>query len=268
MGTLGEGSCDGETVVMTQPGTVTPLLYTEQLTKTFGQVRALAGVSVALSRGETVAIMGPSGSGKTTLLHCLSGVLVPDQGRVTFDGQVVSSLRDPQRSRLRLTRFGFVFQDGQLIPELPARENVALPLMLTGTARAAALAGADSMLARLGIADLRNRRPGDMSGGQAQRVAIARALAGQPDVIFADEPSGALDQATGHEMMQLLTTTVAMAGASLVLVTHDPNVARWCGRLIEIRDGLVHSDRRIDPVGGRPPTDPGVVESSWAGPRR
>ncbi len=237
---------------MIEPHTSTPLLHTQGITKNFGQIQALAGVSVSVARGETVAIMGPSGSGKSTLLHCLSGVLVPDQGTVTFDGQVVSSLRDRQRSHLRLTRFGFVFQDGQLIPELAARENVALPLMLTGTPRNRALGTADGMLERLGLADLRNRRPGDMSGGQAQRTAIARALAAQPDVVFADEPSGALDQATGHEMMQLLTTTVAMSGASLVLVTHDLNVARWCGRLIEIRDGLVHSDRRLEPVAAAP----------------
>ena len=117
--------------------------------------------------------------------------------------------------------------------------------MLTGSGRGKALAEADAMLARLGIADLAGRRPGDMSGGQAQRVAIARALVGRPKVVFADEPSGALDQATGHEVMQLLTAIVGLAGASLILVTHDPNVAAWCSRLVEIRDGLVHSDRRL-----------------------
>ena len=256
-----------------------PLLHTRGITKNFGQVQALAGVSVGIARGETVAIMGPSGSGKSTLLHCLSGVLVPDQGDVTFDGQPVSALHDRERSHLRLTRFGFVFQDGQLIPELSARENVALPLMLTGTPRSRALGTADGMLERLGLADLRHRRPGDMSGGQAQRTAIARALAAQPAVVFADEPSGALDQATGHEMMQLLTTTVAMSGASLVLVTHDVNVARWCSRLIEIRDGLVHSDRRLERVAepasrtdgaallapSAPPS--GIVRATAAAPR-
>lgn len=220
-----------------------PLLTTHDLTRMFGQVRALAGVSLAIGAGETVAIMGPSGSGKSTLLHCLSGVLTPDDGEVTFDGGTLSGLSDRDRSHTRLREFGFVFQDNQLIPELPARENIALPLMLTGTARGRALKEADSMLERIGIAELRSRRPGDMSGGQAQRVAIARALVGAPKVVFADEPSGALDQATGHEVMQLLTATVSQVGASLVLVTHDPNVARWCSRLIEIRDGLVHSDR-------------------------
>lgn len=243
-------------MIETQPHPLAPrtsqaLLVTQDITKNFGQVRALAGVTMSIDPGELVAIMGPSGSGKSTLLHCLSGVLTPDSGEVSFDGGTLSGLSDRERSHLRLARFGFVFQDGQLIPELPARENVALPLMLTGSSRGKALRAADDMLGRIGLADLRTRRPGDMSGGQAQRVAVARALVGRPAVVFADEPSGALDQATGHEVMQLLTTTVAMAGASLVLVTHDINVARWCNRLIEIRDGLVHADRRLVAEGGR-----------------
>ena len=222
------------------------LLATHDITKSFGTVKALAGISLTIASGESVAIMGPSGSGKSTLLHCLSGVLVPNDGRVLFAGEDLTGMSDAQRSHLRLSQFGFVFQDGQLIPELPARENVALPLLLTGTRRRTALAKADEVLAKIGIPDLADRRPSDMSGGQAQRVAIARALAANPRVVFADEPSGALDQATGHEVMQLLTATVAQAGASLVMVTHDPAVARWCSRLVEIRDGLVHADRRID----------------------
>lgn len=221
-------------------------LATHDITKNFRQVRALAGISLQIAAGESVAIMGPSGSGKSTLLHCLSGVLVPDDGTVEFEGQHLSTLNDKDRSHVRLTEFGFVFQDGQLIPELPARENVALPLMLTGTGRGPSLRLADEMLDRVGLADLRHRRPGEMSGGQAQRVAIARALVGKAKVVFADEPSGSLDQATGHEIIQLLTTTAQVSGASLVLVTHDINVARWCSRLVEIRDGLVHTDRRLD----------------------
>lgn len=222
------------------------LLATHDITKSFGTVKALAGVSLTIASGESVAIMGPSGSGKSTLLHCLSGVLAPDDGPVLFAGEDLTRMSDAQRSHLRLSQFGFVFQDGQLIPELPARENVALPLLLTGTRRRTALAKADEVLAKIGIPKLADRRPSDMSGGQAQRVAIARALATNPRVVFADEPSGALDQATGHEVMQLLTATVTQAGASLVMVTHDPAVARWCSRLVEIRDGLVHADRRLD----------------------
>ncbi|WP_219106509.1 ABC transporter ATP-binding protein [Austwickia sp. TVS 96-490-7B] len=222
------------------------LLSTEDITLHYGSVAALAGVSLHIEAGESVAIMGPSGSGKSTLLHCLAGIVVPDHGRVVFAGQDLTRLTDRQRSHLRLRQLGVVFQDGQLIPELPARENVALPLMLQGMARGAALRTADEHLTRLGVGELRGRRPGDMSGGQSQRIAVARALAGQPQIVFADEPTGALDQATGHEMMQLLTTTARMAQTSLVVVTHDIDVARWCSRLVEIRDGLIHADRRWD----------------------
>lgn len=224
----------------------TSTLTTHDITRSYGSVTALAGVSVTIPAGQSVAIMGPSGSGKSTLLHCLSGVLTPDSGSVVFDGRELSGLSDTERSHLRLREFGFVFQDGQLIPELTARENVALPLLLTGTRRAKALRRADDLLERLALHPLRTRHPAEMSGGQAQRVAVARALAAEPKVIFADEPSGALDQATGHEMMQLLTATAAQLGASLVIVTHDPGVARWCSRLVEIRDGLIHADRALD----------------------
>jgi putative ABC transport system ATP-binding protein len=209
----------------------TGTLSARNLVKRYGPVVALGGVTLDLQPGESVAIMGPSGSGKSTLLHCLSGILPPDEGEVTLGHLPVSQLSDAERSRLRRDRFGFVFQDGQLIGELPARENVALP-------------HADEWLARLGLESMVARRPGELSGGQAQRVAIARALVHDPAVIFADEPTGALDQATGHEVMQVLTTTARSAGSTLVVVTHDVHVARWCGRLIEIRDALVHSDTR------------------------
>ncbi len=226
------------------------LLSTHDIVKHFGDVAALAGVSIEIGARESVAIMGPSGSGKSTLLHCLSGVLTPDSGSVLLEGTDISALSDAKRSRIRLHDFGFVFQDGQLLPELPARENVALPLMLKGSPAGASLRAADEVLTKLGLGELRHRRPSDMSGGQAQRVAIARALVGRPKVVFADEPSGALDQATGHEMMQLLTASVGMTGAALVLVTHDLAVARWCSRLIEIRDGLVHADNPLRAVEG------------------
>ena len=227
------------------------VLSTDNITKSFGNVRALSGVSLQIHEGESVAIMGPSGSGKSTLLHCLSGVLVPESGKVLFRGEDIAAQKDVTRSRLRLSQFGFVFQDGQLIPELPARENVALPLILTGTLLPKALKRADQLLAQLGLSELKKRSPGDMSGGQAQRVAIARALIGNPKVVFADEPSGALDQATGYEMMEILTREVQRCGAALVLVTHDINVAQWCSRLIEIRDGQIHSDRALAPQSRR-----------------
>ena len=221
------------------------------LTKDFGAVRALAGVDITIPSGQAMAIMGPSGSGKSTLLHCLSGILAPSSGQVTLGPSNVSGLSDAQRSKLRLRDFGFVFQDGQLIPELSARENVAIPLMLRGESRRRALASADEWLARLGLQDEAQRRPGSMSGGQAQRVAIARALAGQPAVIFADEPTGALDQATGHEVMQVLTTTARMTHSTFIVVTHDPQVAGWCDRLVEISDGRIHADSMKHQVGGQ-----------------
>ena len=214
------------------------------LVKNFGNVHALAGVDIDIPSGQALAIMGPSGSGKSTLLHCLSGILTPTSGEICLGGKNVSGLPDKSRSRLRLKHFGFVFQDGQLVPELPANENVALPLMLSDAPRRTAISAADDWLRRLGLEDEANRRPGEMSGGQAQRVAIARALAASPAVVFADEPTGALDQATGHEVMQLLTTTCRMSGAPLVVVTHAPQVAAWCERLVEIRDGRIHADSK------------------------
>lgn len=225
-------------------------LTARALIKTFGNVHALAGVDITIPPGQSLAIMGPSGSGKSTLLHCLSGILSPNGGEVAIGDVSVSSLSDADRSRLRLSVFGFVFQDGQLIPELPARENVALPLMLRGMSRRDSLATADEWLGRMGLSDAGRRRPGEISGGQAQRVAVARALAVSPSVVFADEPTGALDQATGQEVMQLLTSTCRMSGATLVVVTHDPHVASWCDRLVEIRDGRIHADSARQPHAG------------------
>ncbi|MFH6877321.1 MULTISPECIES: ABC transporter ATP-binding protein [Corynebacterium] len=220
-------------------------LCIRDITKSYNSAPVLTGISLTIEPGETVAVMGPSGSGKSTLLHCMSGVLLPDDGDVIFGDTKISSLSDADRSALRLHDFGFVFQDGQLLPELTARENVALPMILQGKKRSKSLALADDVLNRLGLKDLTRRRPGQMSGGQAQRVAIARAMAGEPGVIFADEPTGALDQSTGHEVMQQLTALVEQTGTTLVMVTHDVKVADWCRRRVEIRDGLIHDDRML-----------------------
>lgn len=220
-------------------------LCIRDITKSYNSAPVLIGISLTIEPGETVAVMGPSGSGKSTLLHCMSGVLLPDDGDVIFGDTKINSLSDADRSALRLHDFGFVFQDGQLLPELTARENVALPMILQGKKRSKSLALADDVLSRLGLEDLTRRRPGQMSGGQAQRVAIARAMAGEPGVIFADEPTGALDQSTGHEVMQQLTALVEQTGTTLVMVTHDVKVADWCRRRVEIRDGLIHDDRML-----------------------
>ena len=219
-------------------------------------------MSLTVGRAESVAIMGPSGSGKSTLLHCLAGIIRPDAGEVVLHdadpdarggGRRVDTMGERERSRLRRTRFGFVFQFAQLLPELPAEENIALPLMLRGTPRRAAVATAHAWLEPLGLAGMEKRRPGELSGGQAQRVALARALVIEPAVVFADEPTGALDQATGEETMRLLVSTTRANGAALVVVTHDPNVAAACDRVVEVRDG-----RLLTPVGPTGSTSAGT----------
>lgn len=210
-----------------------------ELTKRFGDVLALDLVRLEIRAGESVAMMGPSGCGKSTLLHCLAGVLPVDSGSVLIDGAELAGTGEALRSRLRRERMGFVFQDGQLLPELTCAENVALPLLLLGVPRARALAAAAPWLARMGLAGVEDRRPTQLSGGQAQRVAIARALVHRPGIVFADEPTGALDQATGHDVMRVLTDATADAGASLVMVTHDAAVAGWCERTVAMRDGRI-----------------------------
>ncbi|MDE9367620.1 ABC transporter ATP-binding protein [Luteipulveratus sp. YIM 133132] len=240
---------------MTQPAAHRPApappvaagLAAHDLVKTYagsGGPPALAGVRLLVRPGEAVAVMGPSGSGKTTLLHVLAGILTPDTGLVTLDGHPVSDASDGTRTRLRRDTFGFVFQSGQLLPELPAVENVALPLMLAGVDRRTAQARAAELFAPLGLAGLERRRPGELSGGQAQRVAIARALVGRPRVVFADEPTGALDQRTGAEVMHHLTTLTGTLGASLLLVTHDQHVAAWCHRTLHMQDGHIVRETR------------------------
>ena len=202
-------------------------------------VRALDNVNLDIVAGSSLSIMGPSGSGKTTLLHVLAGILKPTQGTVVYKNRNMATLPDAYRTRLRRSDFGFVFQSGQLIEELSAEENVALPLMLSGADYKKAVAAASDWLERLGLRQLASHRPGEMSGGQRQRIAIARALAISPSVIFADEPTGALDQATGEQIIELLTGWCARTGASLIMVTHDPNVARSCQMTIHMQDGRI-----------------------------
>ena len=225
---------------------------------------ALAGVDLEIAAGESVAIMGPSGSGKTTLLHCLAGILPPTSGQVVWNGHDLAGMSDGERTALRRQDFGFVFQSGQLLPELPADENAALPLMLGGIPRQQAVTAARQWLGYLGLAGMEDRRPGELSGGQAQRVAIARALTCSPGVIFADEPTGALDQQTGHEVLRVLRDATQQTGASLVVVTHDEQVAAWCSRTVRMRDGLIVPDGGAQPV-AQPATVMGQVPGSWVG---
>jgi len=214
-----------------------PLLVAASLRKSYGRTPALEDASLSVRPGEVVAVMGPSGSGKSTLLHCLAGIVVPDGGEVRYAGRSLAAMSDGQRSALRRTEFGFVFQFGQLVPELSCLENVAMPLRLAGVRRRAAEAEAAGWLERLEVADLAGQRPGEVSGGQGQRVAVARALVGRPRVVFADEPTGALDSLNGERVMRLLTDAAHDCGAAVVLVTHEARVAAYSDREVVVRDG-------------------------------
>jgi putative ABC transport system ATP-binding protein len=218
---------------------MTAVIAGKELAKSFGQTPALRGASLEIERGEIVAIMGPSGSGKSTLLHCLAGILVPDSGEVHFADTRIDTLKEAARSAFRRDRFGFVFQFGQLVPELTSLENVALPLLLAGTRRSPALAAARPWFDRLGLDDLADRRSGELSGGQAQRVALARGLVGNPEVLFADEPTGSLDSLTGEQVMDLLVSAARAQGTTVILVTHEPRVAAYADREVIVRDGRV-----------------------------
>lgn len=221
------------------------ILRSEGASKRFGDTAALIDARVTVAPGEAVAIMGPSGSGKSTLLHVLAGILSADEGHVlirpgaddsAFD---LTAMSDDDRSALRLRRFGFVFQQGLLVPELTAAENVALPLLFQGVPRRTAQGAAESTLARLGLQGLGKRRIGQLSGGQAQRVAIARAIIAEPAVVFADEPTGALDSNTAEEVLTVLLELGRADRRALIVVTHDSRVAARCDRVIRLRDGRI-----------------------------
>src|SRR5690606_752800 len=176
---------------------------------------------------EVVARMRPAGSGKSTRLRCLAGIVTPDSGSITSDGRELPAMSDAQRSALRRSAFGFVFQFGQLVPELTCVENVALPLRLNGTPRKDAERAALTWMERLEVDDVRRKRPGEVAGGQGQRVAVARALVTDPRLVFADEPTGALDSLNGERVMELLTDAARTANAAVVLVTHEARVAAY-----------------------------------------
>ncbi|SDZ41158.1 putative ABC transport system ATP-binding protein [Micromonospora pattaloongensis] len=224
---------------------MTTALEARDVVFSFKTTPALRQASIAVEAGEILAIMGPSGSGKSTLLHCLAGILVPDSGEVWFDGTRVDTLTEEKRSALRREKFGFVFQFGQLVPELTVVENVALPLLLGGVRRAEALRRAGGWFPRLGLEGMEQRRSGELSGGQAQRVALARGLVAGPRVLFADEPTGALDSLTGEQVMDLLVSSAREQGTSVVLVTHEPRVAAYADREVMVRDGKVIAADRI-----------------------
>lgn len=221
-----------------------PVLSASGLVKRYGDLVALAGVDVSIDPGESVAVMGASGSGKTTLLHCLAAIIAPDAGSVVLsspNGAAVElvGMTENQRSAVRRSQLGFVFQEHLLLPELTAVENAALPLLLLGTPRAQAEAHAAGWLAALGLGGMEQRRIGQLSGGQAQRVAIARAQVTGAPIVFADEPTGALDSRTSAEVLTALLEATTGQGRSLVVVTHDPGVAARCSRTLHMTDGRI-----------------------------
>ena len=253
------------------PGTAAPVISARSVTKTYGPNTVLRGVSLDIYPGESVAIMGPSGSGKTTLLHALAGIITMDSGSVhittphpgagsnTVD---LSSLTEKQRTALRAGSFGFIFQQGLLVPELTTEENVALAAMLAGTPREQASMAATHLLSQLGLGTMLQRRIGELSGGQAQRVAIARSQVTGAPITFADEPTGALDTATAQEVMNLLLALIPQQGKTLVIVTHDPQVAQRCSRIIHLRDGQIVEEARPADQPTAHATAPGSTETA------
>ncbi|WP_433827988.1 ABC transporter ATP-binding protein [Actinoplanes sp. CA-015351] len=216
-----------------------PLLTATGVHKNYGNTPALRGVDFSISAGEIVAVTGPSGCGKSTLLHCLAGILPADAGEVRYRDQDIGLWSEAARSRLRRSDFGVLFQFGQLVPELTASENVALPLLLAGSGRREAREAALGWLDKFGVADLADKRPAAMSGGQQQRCAVARALVTEPQVVFADEPTGALDQLNGEQVLGAMVQVVREQGAAVVLVTHEAAIAAYADREIVLRDGAV-----------------------------
>ena len=246
------------------PGEV--IMRARGLEMSFGQTHALRGVDLDILAGEVLAVTGPSGSGKSTLLHVMAGVLVPDAGRVDYHGgdtpQDIAALDESARSRLRLKEFGFIFQFGQLLPDLSALDNVTIPLLLAGTPRRRALAQARETLGELGLSEHLDKRPTQLSGGQAQRAAVARALVTNPRLLFADEPTGSLDSLAAERTMEVLLNSVRSRGAGLVIITHDARVAAYADREVTVRDGRIGPGATQAAAG---PSRPGHAEPGRPG---
>jgi putative ABC transport system ATP-binding protein len=217
-------------------------LALEHVEYSYRRNTALRGVSLQLAPGEVVAVTGASGCGKSTLLHCAAGILAPDAGTVQVDGQDLAALPEAQRAAFRRTKIGIVLQFGQLVPDLPLVDNVALPLLLGGHERSEAHVSAMNWLEQVGIADEAAAAPAELSGGQTQRAAVARALITGPSVVLADEPTGSLDSRAGQELLDVLLEAARKRGSSLLMVTHDNLVAASADREIRLRDGLIQHE--------------------------
>lgn len=213
-------------------------------------VHALRGVDLTVERGEMVAIMGPSGCGKTTLLNCLSGLDTVSEGEVYVAGYNLADLTDNQRTDYRAKSMGFIFQTFNLLPVLSAAENVELPLIVSGVSPKQARAKALEMLEQVGLREWADHKPAELSGGQQQRVTVARALVNDPAIVWADEPTGALDSETAGGIIELIRELNEKNGQTFLLVTHDPRVASMCRRLVRMRDGEIVSDEAVERHGG------------------
>ncbi len=215
------------------------IISAKDIKKTYGKTHALRGASLRVKKGEVLAIMGPSGSGKSTLLHSLAAIISVDSGEIRLNGKRIDKLPDDKRSILRRTMFGFVFQFGQLVPELTVEDNVALPLLLNKKDKKEAYKKAKRWIAEVGLSGKENNLPGELSGGQAQRIAIARAMVIEPQILFADEPTGSLDTFNSEKVMELFIKTVKEHGTTVIMVTHEPSIAAYADREIVVRDGKI-----------------------------
>lgn len=226
--------------------TDTPLMEVQDIYKSFGRLEILRGISLELRRGEILAIVGASGAGKTTLLQVIGTLDAPDRGEVIIGGERLSALSGDRRAAFRNRHIGFVFQSHQLMPEFTAEENVAIPAMISGKSRREAMAEAGELLRRLSLGDRLDHRPAELSGGEKQRVAVARAIINHPEIVLADEPTGALDSVRKRELLELFLRLREEEGLSFIVVTHDRETAEIADRSLLLSDGRIVSEQGGD----------------------